>query len=223
MFTITKTNQEMRTFTGFIALLLIFAACNPKKNATETNTPVVRINDSTEKKEPEMKPDSDSVLIAESALVLGALCSKDTAAISKAVAPGGKLLFSPYGHIDTSSALKFTGASLSKAFMEKKKINWGKYDGSGKPILLTPDEYFGKFVCNIDFSKYDSIRVNSPIAKGNSLNNLSAVFPGCSFVEYYHKGTEKMSGLDWYTLRLVYNMVDGRRYLVAVVHDQWTS
>lgn len=205
-------------------LALLLSACGSRKNAESINPGTIqKVDSSITTAQAVPAVNEDSILIAESAPVLGALCNKDTAALSKVIAPEGKLLFSPYGHIDSASALKFTGAELSRAFREKKKINWGKYDGSGKPILLNPDEYFGKFVCNIDFSKYDSIRANSVIARGNSLNNLSTVFPGCTFVEYYHKGTAEMSGLDWYTLRLVYATINGKRYLVAVIHDQWTS
>jgi hypothetical protein len=204
-------------------LTLLIAACSSRKNSESTATEMVQKTDSIANTPIQPVANDDSALLAESALVLGALCNRDTVALSVAMGPEGNLLFSPYGFIDTANALKFTGTSLSKAFKENKKINWGKYDGSGKPILLTPNEYFGKFVCNVDFSKYDTIRANIPVARGNSLNNLSTVFPGCVFVEYYHKGTPEMSELDWYTLRLVYTMVDGKRYLVAVIHDQWTS
>jgi hypothetical protein len=205
------------------ALTLHLSACGNRESAESAAPETNHKTDSNVHAVTQPAAYVDSALLAESALVLGALCNRDTAALSKAIAPGGKLLFAPYGYIDTASSRKFTGASLSKAFQEKKKINWGKYDGSGKPILLSPDENFRKFVCNGDFSKYDTIRANIPVARGNSLNNLSTVFPGCVFVEYYHKGTPEMSELDWHTLRLVYTMVDGKRYLVAVIHDQWTS
>lgn len=222
-FFMSASKTTLMKIYAVLGLTLLLAACGNRKDAETPAPQTVQKTDNNVNTNNPPAVSEDSVLIAESATVLGALCNKDTAALAKAIAPDGKLLFSPYGYIDTLSALRFTGASLSKAFQEKKKINWGKYDGSGKPILLSPEEYFGKFVCNTDFSKADTIRANVPVARGNSMNNLSTVFPGCSFVEYYHKGTTEMSGLDWSTLRLVYRTIDGKRYLVAVIHDQWTS
>lgn len=43
-------------------------------------------------------------------------------------------------------------------------------------------------------------------------------------VEYYVEGTlvGGQPGNDWRALRLVFELVDGRYYLVGIIHDEWT-
>ena len=57
---------------------------------------------------------------------------------------------------------------------------------------------------------------------GNSLNNLQDVYPDHNFVEFYYPGTDEYGGMDWYSLRLVFDDYQGKPYLVAIINDQWT-
>lgn len=151
------------------------------------------------------------------------LMRKDYNALAAQIEPGKSLLFSPYGFIDSVAAKRLTAADLKAAATSKEKMKWGDYDGTGEPIRLTVEEYFAKFVNNKMYMKGDSISVNKSVTSGNTINNLKDVFPNHDFVEYYVKGTEKYADMDWGALRLVFKTVGDKTYLVAVVHDQWTS
>jgi hypothetical protein len=51
-------------------------------------------------------------------------------------------------------------------------ITWGHFDGSGAPIKMTLNNYFKRFVYDVDFVKPEKRSVNKFLGGGNSLNNL---------------------------------------------------
>jgi hypothetical protein len=56
------------------------------------------------------------------------------------------------------------------------------------------------------------------------VSNASEYFPGSVVVEYYFPGFDsKYAGMDWQSLRLVFQQENGQWYLVALVHSQWTT
>src|SRR5690554_2004294 len=131
--------------------------------------------------------------------------------------------FSPYGYVDTTSHLAFSASSFQEAIEEDTSQIWGRYDGTGDDILLTPTDYFEKFVYDVDFLDAEETSVNRFLGKGNTLNNLRTIYPGSEFSESYFSGFEaKYGGMDWRSLRLVFRPHEGELYLVAVIHDQWT-
>ena len=98
---------------------------------------------------------------------------------------------------------------------------WGAEDGSGDPYKANINDYLGKWVFSRDFtaSKYT---LNTFTGGGNSMNNLKEIYPKADFTENYVKGTEKYGGMDWKTVRFVFEEYQDQYYLVAVVNDQWT-
>jgi hypothetical protein len=61
-------------------------------------------------------------------------------------------------------------------------------------------------------------------AKGNSVDNAAQVYPDARIVEYHVPGRNPdYGGMDWRSLRLVFEEGEGGRWLlVAVIHDEWT-
>lgn len=115
-------------------------------------------------------------------------------------------------------------ASFLKLVEEKGSVIWGNYDGSGDVIRLTAQQYLEKFVYNADYLHAEKIGYDQIIGKGNSLNNLNEIFPKHPFIEYHFSGFDKKySGMDWTSLRLVFKQYQSNYYLVAVIHDQWTT
>ena len=54
---------------------------------------------------------------------------------------------------------------------------------------------------------------------GNALENLTEAYPGCRCVDFSIPGTD---GLDWSSLKLVFQAGDTSWYLIGMVHGQWT-
>ncbi|HJZ23064.1 MAG TPA: hypothetical protein VJ201_01270 [Candidatus Babeliales bacterium] len=131
--------------------------------------------------------------------------------------------FSPYSFVDISNDIVITANPLVDIFDDEKKYLWGAYDGSGEPIELTFNEYFTQFIYDKDFANAKMVSYNASIVKGNRKNNIHEVYPNSTFVEYHFPGYDpKYEGMDWKSLRLVFEEKDNVWYLIAIVHDQWT-
>ncbi|MDQ8004347.1 MAG: hypothetical protein REI64_06065 [Pedobacter sp.] len=156
--------------------------------------------------------------------ILTTLKAKDYKAFAAYFHPTEGVVFSPYGFIDTKTSKKLTKATFLKLIEEHGSVIWGSYDGSGETIRLTAQQYLDKFVYNADYINAEKTAYNQIIGKGNSLNNLNEIFPQYPFVEYHFSGFDKKyEGMDWTSLRLVFKLHQSNYYLVAVVHDQWTT
>jgi len=204
------------------ALLLIFMALaliSCSWNQSKPDVPGVSGNAST-----------DSAMISKDTLifdltdqVLTTMKNKNYAGLSEFFHPVLGVRFSPYAFIDTSSDVKLTKAAFMDQIKKRNKLNWGSFDGSGESIHLTIEEYFTRFVYSADFFNAEQKSLNKVIGRGNTLNNIEAVYKGCDFIECYFPGFDKkLEGIDWCSLRLIFKEYRHKYFLVGVVHDQWT-
>jgi hypothetical protein len=88
---------------------------------------------------------------------------------------------------------------------------------------LNFNDYYKKFIYDKDFANPQIIGNNTAVSQGNSLSNIKEVYPEGYFVELHFKGfDQKYSGMDWESLKLVFQEENGEWYLVSIIHDQWT-
>lgn len=167
--------------------------------------------------------DKDSVLMSLTKDILTVFKTQQYAKLDTFIHPTEGIRFSPYATVDGSDK-QFSKESFGSLVStgKSKKLNWGSYDGSGDPIMLTPNEYFKKFVYDANFVNPEKAEVNDFIGGGNSVNNLKNFYGASDFTESYFSGSKKMGGMDWKSVRLVFKEINGKYYLVGIVHDQWT-
>lgn len=147
----------------------------------------------------------------------------DMKKLSHFIHPDKGVRFSPYSYVDLENDLVFTAIQIRNIFADTTKYIWGVYDATGYPIELTFVEYFKQFIYDQDFAKAKEIGYNRIIGKGNTINNNFEVYPGTIIVEFHFPGFDpKYQGIDWKSLRLVFEEKDGIWYLVGIIHDQWT-
>lgn len=149
----------------------------------------------------------------------------DLKKLAELIHPKKGVQFSPYSYIHVSSDVQVPGSGLAALWTNTSTTHWGDYDGSGDPIDLTFPDYWDKFVYNEDFAAAPQISYNLILGKGNMINNVFSVYPTTSFitVEYHFPGIDpQFDGMDWTSLRLVYENSGSQWYLVAIVHDQHT-
>ena len=147
----------------------------------------------------------------------------DYAGLTHLVHPEKGLRFSPYAFIDEANDLVFDQEAVKGLGEDKEMYTWGSYDGSGEPIELTYADYYAKFVMSHDFLTADQVAANEVHVWGNTTINIKEVYPDAEFVEYSFAGFDpQYEGIDWEALRLIFEQVDGRWYLVGISHDQWT-
>ena len=153
--------------------------------------------------------------------VLKILRDRDFEGLAAMAAKGG-VTFSPYAFVE-ESAVKLDAGQLAALKMEDTFM-WGLYDGSGDPINLTVSEYIDRFVYDKDFMNETSlIGIDTLVQTGNTIVNLKEAFPNARFIEFAILGTNPdYGGMDWASLRLIFQIEDGDFMLAGVVHDQWT-
>jgi hypothetical protein len=207
-----------RLATYYILLFCLFSCQSKQNNQSKA------VADSTVILKQETVVFNDSMAAPVSREILTAIKNKNYQNFASFIEPLKGVRFSPYGYIDTVHDKKFTASEFFSFVTNKKatKFTWGTYDGSGDKILLSVDEYFKKFVYDVDFLNAPEISLNKTVSKGNSLNNIDSVYKNCIYTEFYFPGFDKKyDGMDWKSLKLVFKKENDKLYLVAVVHDQW--
>jgi len=207
-----------------IVSLLILSVIACKKN------PEKFINDKTDSTS-QVKTDDTSVspieISKDKALqqlneeIVQALKDKNYKKMAEFIHPEKGVRFSMYAFINPKEDKNFSKSDFTKYEPTKTIFTWGTMDGSGDVYKATINDYLTKWVYSKDFAT-GQVSFNEFLGKGNSLNNLKEIYPKADFTENYIKGSEANAEMDWKSLRLVFEELQGKYYLVAVVNDQWT-
>lgn len=152
-----------------------------------------------------------------------ALSDKDSKKLAELIHPTIGVRFSPYAFVNKDKDVVLSKEEIGNFFSDSKTYLWGYTDGKGNPIELTPGEYYTKYIYSVDYKNAPKISFNKALGSGNTSDNITEVYASAQFVEYYFPGfNKKYEGMDWKSLRLVFQQVEGKWYLVGVVHAQWT-
>lgn len=171
-----------------------------------------------------IKPKIAEDIIKEKAeKVIGAIAARNFNELADYVHPEKGLRFTPYTYVRIDKDVVFTKEQISNFFDNDQDYLWGHYDGSGKKIRLTPAEYYNEFIYTEDFINADEIGYNEVLSSGNMLENQFEVYENPIIVEYYFPGFKaKFGGMDWKSLRLVFEKYKNDWKLSGIIHNQWT-
>lgn len=173
--------------------------------------------------EQETEPIPQNSLLQTALNVVEIIKDEDMQTLSNFVHPTKGIRFSAYGHINMSTDLAFTNTQVAGLMNDTQVYTWGSYDGSGESISLNFADYFGEFIYDEDYENPNMIGNNISIAQGNIINNIADAYPNGEFVDFHFNGFDpQYEGLDWSSLKLVFEEDNGTWYLVGIVHDQWT-
>lgn len=214
------TLQSLQCIAAAVPLILV--GCQPaihsQNSAAQRNsaisTPVIENQNSTSA--PAQTLEQQALRIQQ------ALANGDYASITNDIHPTRGVRFSMYAYVRPESDKVFSRAQYAQ-YLEQSNIRftWGEKDGTGD-LLITPlPTYLDTWVDGKKFNDVN-ISVNKITNNGNSINNLKDIYQNSDVVEFYYKGTEEYADMDWRVLRLVFDEYQGKRYLVAVINDQWT-
>lgn len=210
-------------YSVLLSIVFLSACTNDKKAPTEEGE--------KEKDSVIIQPDTITSSIEKEELsisdlthvILEQIKNKNYSALIQYIRPDSGLRFSPYSFVNLSTDVVVMPNEFLSMINDSTELLWGHYDGSGDDIYLNFKDYFDKFVYNVDFIKAEKLSINQTAAKGNSLNNIAKVYPNAEYTESYFSGFDKKyDGLDWQALRLIYKKIEGKYYLIGIVHDQWT-
>lgn len=206
-------------------LAVILLGCNGKSDPESiTSDPHSRIDHNASHRI--MIPDSvirTENIRVQADTILGHLKNKEFNKLAKYIHPEKGVRLVPYSYIDTARHQRFSRTEFKAIDPENDYFLWGNYDGTGDSIYLTLEGYHSEFLYSQPFENADSVSVNKRLGKGNTINNIKMVYPDARFIEYHFQGFDKRyQGMDWASLRLVFEKYVDRWYLVALIHDQWT-
>lgn len=197
-----------------IAIVFALSACNGNEDGSNEEKNQLETNNEKEEQPLSLKELSDQII--------GALDTRNMDTIANYVDPEAGLLFSPQVYV-TDEAVAFEKSDVDALLDSSTKYDWGRYDGKGTPIELTPSEYFDEFLDVTAFQDPDEILENDVQHRGNTKNNLREKYPEAEIIEYYDSGSEEYSGIDWSSIYLVYKTTDTEHLqLIAIVRDMWT-
>ncbi|MEJ6949499.1 BsuPI-related putative proteinase inhibitor [Natronospora cellulosivora (SeqCode)] len=155
--------------------------------------------------------------------VIKAIHNKDFERIAEYVHPEKGLRFTPYTYVNIERDIVFSKEEVANFFEDQNRYLWGYYDGKGNEIKLTPKEYYDEFIYSADFIDAEEIGYNEVLSSGNMLENQFDVYDKPIVVEYYFSGFDPdFDGMDWRSLRLVFEEYRGKWKLVGIIHNQWT-
>lgn len=169
--------------------------------------------------------DAQRIIEARARDTVAALKRQDMKKLAEVVHPKKGLRLSPYASVRPGAGgdVVLSRAEVEGALAEKAVRRWGHYDGRGDPIVLPFADYYERFVYDVDFAAAPQVSYNRPIGQGNTVDNSAEVYPGAIVVEYHFPGFEKKyEGMDWRSLRLVFEREGDAWYLVGIIHAQWT-
>ncbi|MCL6604045.1 MAG: altered inheritance of mitochondria protein 21 [Paenibacillus sp.] len=157
--------------------------------------------------------------------VISALKAGNMGTLASWVHPEKGVRFSPYGYVDTKKDLVFSRDEVEGLMEDSKEYEWRTFPGSGELIKMPYAEYHKEFVYDADFIGVAKVSLNKGLGQGTTINNLNEVYPkeNYDFVEYHIEGIDpSVEGMDWSSLRLVFEKMGQDHALVGIIHDQWT-
>ena len=214
-----KDRSSKLTVGGALALALAATGC---QSSAESN--IATPNQSNGHSSTPVVSDISQQTLKQQALrIQRALANKDFARITNDIHPTRGVRFSMYAYVRPETDKVFSREQFAQYLQQSKiRFTWGEKDGTGD-LLVTPlPTYLDTW---IDASKFNnaSISINEFQHSGNMINNLKKIYPNSEVVEFYHKGSEEYAGMDWRIMRLLFEEYEGKRYLVAIVNEQWTT
>lgn len=210
----------MKRLILYALLLVLFYSCNNQPES-KTDTPIADTSKSANEIISNLSQ-QDSIT-ATGREVLTLFKTQNYQELVRYFASEG-VVFSPYGFIDTVNFKKLIPEDFLESINKKWVLTWGSFDGTGDPIKLTVPDYLKRFVYNADYLNAEAVGFNVVIKQGNSINNLKNIYPNHYFIDYHFSGFEqKYNGMDWTSLRLVFEKQNGQYFIVAIIHDQWTT
>lgn len=175
-----------------------------------------------------ISPSATPISLSQSVLdraseVIQALKSQDFITLSGYVHPQNGVRFSPYAFVRDTDQV-FSADKLASILADSRVYTWGQYSGSGESIELSFPSYYSQFVYDADFANAPQLALNHRLGVSTSMDNILEFYPNAMIVEYYFPGFDlQYQGMDWRSLRLVFTEYNGTWYLVAIIHDQWTT
>lgn len=170
-----------------------------------------------------LDPTENFPLLGSACLVDRLIQRQDWTALSAYIHPERGVTFTPYSTVEPETDLTFSADQIKNLAQDQNVYTWGFEDGRGDPIQMTLTQYFERYVYDRDYTQAEEIGIDRIITGGNALENLAEAYPDGRFVDFCFPSADPVNdGLDWASLKLVFEPYEEHWYLVGIVHGEWT-
>lgn len=170
-----------------------------------------------------LNPEDNAELMSACFRVLNALKEKDYELLASTAHPDKGVTFTPYSTVEPDSNINLSALQISKLASDETVYTWGHVDGRGSLIEMTIPQYLESYVYDADYSQAPEIGIDRVLISGNALENVAVAYPNCRYVDFCYPSLDPVNqGLDWHSLKLVFEPGDTRWLLVGIIHSQWT-
>ena len=218
-FNITQSYLYKLSAAMCFASILVTTGCQSSAESSTTTSNPSNSNSST----PVVSDMSQQTLKQQALRIQRAFANNDFARITNDIHPTRGVRFSMYAYVRPETDKVFSREQYAQYLNESSiRFTWGELDGTGDLLVISLPEYLDTWV---DADKFNEsiVSINEFKQHGNTINNLKKTYQNSDFVEFYYKGSDKYDGMDWRIMRLVFDDYQGKRYLVAIINDQWTT
>jgi hypothetical protein len=232
-----------------LTIILLMTSCAPAANGSETSAPpadeaitalqekVMALESANEtlnneaaslqaqltELEQQLSILGSGSLLSTAISVVELIADGNFEAVADIAHPTEGVRFSPYGYVNVDDDLIFTVVELDGIMQSSQVYTWGAFDGTGDPIDKNFPDYYDRFIYDADFANPEILGNNTIVGSGNTLININDVYPDGIFVEFHFSGFDpQYEGMDWRSLRLVFQEDASLWKLVGIVHDEWT-
>lgn len=173
--------------------------------------------------EPTISPEEAKLKIEyKAAEIINAISQFNVKKVSEFIHPTNGVRFTQYSQVSLKEDLVFSKKQVSNFKNDSKKYLWGYYDGIGSDIKLTPREYWEEFVYDEDYKNAVEIGYNNVLGKSMNYENQFAIYHDSIVVEYYFPGFDpKYDGMDWKSLRIVFQKYGEEWFIVGIIHNEY--
>ena len=167
--------------------------------------------------------EAKNILNNKASEVITLLKVKNMEEFATRIHPTKGVRFTPYTTVSSEADKVFNKDSIKNFFQDETEYLWGHYDGSGEDILLKPNDYYERFVYDEDYVNAEIVSYNEIMSSNNNIENQFKIYPNSIIVEYYFSGfNPDYSGMDWRSLRIVFEKENDEWYVIGIIHNEWT-
>lgn len=197
---------------------------HPLTVATAHSSTDIAIDATEEQSNPTKVYPSDSWSLLQTAfLTVAALENQDYTTLGTLVHKEKGLRLTPYSTVSLENDLIFSCEEIKNLSSDSTQYTWGVSPNTGNSILMPISSYFEEYIHPLSYSKAPYIAIDSVLISGNALENTAEAYPDARFVDFSFRSIDPdLSGHDWSSLKLVFEIWDNDWYLVGIVRSVWT-